>query len=72
MSKLSQHFPEITLSGYSASDFWTLFRTAKEFLDIHPDCKVQFEFNGKMIQVNDTNEYDAWDTYTKGRLFQER
>ncbi len=68
MSKLAKHFPIVTLSGYSASCFSDLFQTAKEFLAIHPDCVVQFEFNGQLIGVNDYTHDDAWAKYIKSEF----
>lgn len=72
MSKLALHFPVLTLSGGTAASFTELFSTAKDFLDIHPDCIVQFEFNGSMIVVNDHTAESAWKHHTNQYPLQNR
>ena len=64
MSDLALHFPIVTFAGYSASCFSDLFKAAKEFSTLHPEFyRVQFEFNGQLIQVHDHNHDEAWAKY---------
>lgn len=68
MSRFAMHFPVVTLSGYSAACFADLFKTAKDFLDMHPTCQVQYEFNGQLIKVNGLTHDEAWAKYIKNEF----
>lgn len=69
MSKLGLLFPIVTFSGYSASSFSDLYKEAKEFITVHPEFyRVQFEFNGQLINVSDNTHDEAWAKYIKSEF----